>query len=350
MNAFTMLARQRDRRGKSAQRSAFSLVELLVVMAIIGILVAIILPAVQSAREASRRTRCLNNLRQIGIAFHSYHEMHKQLPPVYVAVRNTILPDFLGASGEKDDANVHTYAEFLLPHLDQSPVYQRIDFSQPNFAPVDLTPIGLPNYVADNQSVVAIPLSVFLCPSAPRPENPHTFTWSGDLPIPITYRSGGNDYGPSNGVFGSSLPGFAPPQAGHPAGQGILSNNILNANFSIVRDGMSSTALMWEIAGRPDVWQKREKVDGGTTGGGGWADILNAESWFKGTLNDGTAIDGPCAINCSNRFQGGTYSFHPGGVHVLLCDGSARMVNENLNVGIFVQLVTFAGETPTGQF
>jgi len=328
-------------------KRGFTIVELLVVIAIIGILMALILPAVQQAREASRRVGCLNNLRQIGLAFHNYHDQFTQLPPVYVAVRNSILPVFIGVPGTADDANIHTYGEFLLPFLEQRGLYEQIDFKEPLFAPADLTSIGLPNYTATNHEAVATALSVFLCASTPRSQNPHETTWS-DMAIPVTYRTGGNDYGPSSGVSGPLL-SFAPPQAGLP-GEGILSNNRPSANIDMVLDGASSTALMWEIAGRPDLWQLGSKVDGAVIAGGGWADVLNAENWFEGTIADGSAIGGPCAINCSNRPEGSTYSFHPGGVNVLLCDGSARLLNENLNAGVFVSIVTFAGDTPVGEF
>ncbi len=143
---------------------------------------------------------------------------------------------------------------------------------------------------------------------------------------------------------------LAPPQSGNPAGEGILSNNIPNSHFVLCSDGLSSTAMMWEIAGRPDLYALGQRVGAEQTAGGGWADVLNAESWFLGTSHDGTTLGGACAVNCSNRFEGGVYSFHPGGVHLLLCDGSAKFVSENLNVGTFVQLVTYHGGTTAGQF
>ena len=102
-------------------------------IAIIGVLVALLLPAVQASREAARRTQCKSNLRQLGIAFHSYADVARQLPPTYVAVRNSILPQFLGIQGQYDDANIHTYGEFLLPLLEQNAIYKRIDFTQPYF-------------------------------------------------------------------------------------------------------------------------------------------------------------------------------------------------------------------------
>src|SRR5690606_4355838 len=126
------VAATRGNDGKRIRR-AFTNVELLVVIAVIGILVALILPAVQSARESARKAQCQNNLRQLGIGFHNYHENYNQFPPVYVAVRNSILPRFIGLPGDADDANIHTYGEFLLPYVDQANIYDRIDFQQPYF-------------------------------------------------------------------------------------------------------------------------------------------------------------------------------------------------------------------------
>jgi prepilin-type N-terminal cleavage/methylation domain-containing protein/prepilin-type processing-associated H-X9-DG protein len=329
-------------------RRGFTIIELLVSITVIGILMALLLPAVQMAREASRRAQCLNNLRQIGLAFHNYHGTHGQFPPTYVAVRHQILPQFVGIPGEVDDFNVHTYGEFLLPDLDQVPLYNRINFQQPYFAPIDLTSIGLSRYTADNQSAVATPLAVFLCPSSPRDENPHAFTLT-ELPMPIPGRYGGNDYGPSNGVKrGTGLMTFADPQAIDVA-NGILTNNHLHNGLVEATDGAASTALMWEIAGRPAVWNRGKREAASTTGGGGWADFVNAENWFGGSGPAGTG-SGPCAINCTNRAETGVYSFHPGGINFLLCDGSARFLSENTSAQVFVNLVTCHGGVPVGDY
>ena len=330
-------------------RRGFSLIELLVAIGIIALLIALLIPAVQMAREAARRAQCLNNLRQIGLAFHNYHGTYQQFPPPYTAFRHKKLQIFVGIVGPEDDANIHTYGEFLLPYLDQGPLYNRINFQAPYFSPIDLTPMGLPNYTADNQSVIATPLSVMLCPSSPRPANPHSYTWT-DLSVPLPCRLGGTDYAPSNGVVRSSeIMRLANPalatstDPATPSADGILTNDHPSNGLEDITDGASSTALMWEIAGRPDVWKSGKKQSSSqTTAGGGWSEILNAENWFGGT--------GPCAINCSNEVENGVYSFHPGGINLLLCDGSARFLGENTSPAIFVGLVTYRGGETLGEF
>jgi len=332
--------------GRIARRRGFTLIELLVVIGIIGLLVSLILPAVQQAREAARRVQCLNNLRQFGLAFQNYYDSYQQFTPVYTAVRSDVLRIHIGIPGAYDDANVHTYAEFLLPYIDQQNIYDQINFSEPYFAPFDLTSIGLLNYTANNQAAMAHSLPVFLCPSAPRDESVHSDVWTDTTP-PVPFRTGGNDYGPSCGIARGSggLMTFAPPQDVN-LPDGILTNNHISLRYADITDGASNTAIMWEIAGRPQIWKAGKRADG-VTGGGGWADIGNAENWFAGSSVDGVGPYGPCAINCTNEAGLGTYSFHPGGVHVLLCDGSVHFVNQNSDIGVFVNLVTYAGGVNT---
>ncbi|QDU80725.1 hypothetical protein Pla110_24580 [Polystyrenella longa] len=322
-------------------RSAFSLVELVVVISVVTILLSLLIPAVQSTRESARRATCINNLRQIGIAFHSYHDLERQLPPVYLATRKetgSVLPVFLQTSiGDVDDVNIHTYAERLLPFLENNNLYEAIDFSQPMFAPVDLTSLGLPNYTADNQSIVARPVAVFLCPSTPRVEKVHTDTWS-DLGIDIEFKTGATDYGPSSGIGHLLRPFAAPEEASLP--EGVLSNNHPDLSFSNITDGLSNTAMMWEIAGRPDLYEYGKNT-GSKTKGGGWADVLNAENWFIGYSGAGGDV---CAINCTNAAESGVYSFHNGGVNVLLCDGSVHFLGEKASIRTFVSLVTYQGK------
>jgi prepilin-type N-terminal cleavage/methylation domain-containing protein len=323
-------------------RRGFTLIEIVVGIAIIGILASLLLPAVLAAREAARRTQCKNNLKQFGTAFHSYHDVNSQFPPPYVAVRNAILPWFLGIRGQYDDANIHTYGEFLLPYLEETAIAGRIDYTQPYFAPANLSSIGLPDYLGNNQRIVSVPLSVFVCPSSPtRSQNPFSFVWN-DLGVPITYKAAANDYGPSSGVNGP-LVALAPAENGG-IENGVMSNNNPRTKFRDITDGTTQTALMWEIAARPSIYELGHRVSG-TTAGGGWADVSNAENWFRGSSIDGSTAGGPCAINCTNRAESGVYSFHPGGVYLLLTDASVRFLSENTQISTFVALVTSQGGT-----
>ena len=121
-------------------RLGFTLIELLVVIAIISILMALLLPAVQYARESARRAQCKNNLRQIGLALHNYHDQFQQLPINY-------------GSGAYDATNIGTsWLQQILPQLDQGNVYSRIQFGQP-----------VAN--VENEQVAKTPLRVYLCPS-----------------------------------------------------------------------------------------------------------------------------------------------------------------------------------------
>jgi prepilin-type N-terminal cleavage/methylation domain-containing protein/prepilin-type processing-associated H-X9-DG protein len=339
------LAVQKGRTDKV--RSGFTIIELLVAIALCSVLLALLLPAVQAAREAARRTQCRANLRQLGIAFHNYYDTFRQLPPPYVAVRHTILPPSIGIKGPYDDANIHTYGESLLSYLEQSQSFRRINVSEPYFAPANLTVIGLPNYTADNQSIAAIALPTFVCPSTPVRANPFTVDWMR-LGIAIPVRLGATDYGPSNGMARYPTGGLLTAIAFQGSSlDGVMSDNNPSTKFSDITDGASRTALMWEIAGRPELYVGGMKA--GTTLGGGWTDFETAENWFSGATLTG-ATPGPCAINCTNVAAGGVYSFHPGGVNLLLADGSAQFLDENVNLAVFVNLVLMQDGEPAAPF
>src|SRR5438874_1435183 len=133
----------------ASDRRGFTLIELLVVIAIIGILVGLLVPAVQQVREAAARTQCINNLKQIGLALHSFHDTYKRFPPGYVD-RNTD-PN---STPDNDLGPGWGWAAFLLPHLEQGNVYRRINFSQG---------VGL----GSNAAVSQLALGIYQCPSDP---------------------------------------------------------------------------------------------------------------------------------------------------------------------------------------
>src|SRR3984885_13173973 len=116
------------------QRSGFTLIELLVVIAIIAVLIALLLPAVQAAREAARRAQCTNNLKQLGIAMHNYHDVVGSFPTSFW--RNTI--DKIGGT-TVDGVNRHSWIAMILPYIEQAPLYNAINFSSSNGGPVNST-------------------------------------------------------------------------------------------------------------------------------------------------------------------------------------------------------------------
>ena len=138
---------------RSRPSRAFTLIELLVVISIIGILTALLLPAVQSAREAARRAQCVNNLKQMGLAMHNYHNAINTFPPGYIDYQNNsnFTPDLDMGPG-------WGWAAMLLPHLEQGPLYNAINFS------LGITVSTNPASAANNTAVLTS-LSVFQCPS-----------------------------------------------------------------------------------------------------------------------------------------------------------------------------------------
>src|ERR1700676_3210772 len=131
------------------RKTGFTLIELLVVIAIIGILIALLLPAVQQVREAASKLQCANNLKQIGLALHSYHDANKQFPPGYIDGNTNP-----ASTPDNDVGPGWGWAAFLLPYLEERNVFTQINFSQR---------IG----VGVNAQISQQPLTFYQCPSDP---------------------------------------------------------------------------------------------------------------------------------------------------------------------------------------
>ena len=310
-------------------RSAFTLVELLVVIAIIGILVGLLLPAVQSAREAARRMQCSNNLKQMGLAVHNFELSYKKLPSSVRPAGLTPLPRIAGLT-------------FLLPYIEQINAYNKYDQTKNWFH-------------VDNLPVTSLRISTFNCPSTPNPERldgvPELSPWTA------TFVSN-TDYSPTIGVdqrLRSS--GLIDPSGDL---TGALPKNGTPKLRDII-DGLSNTILYGESAGRPFVY-RRGKLFGAVptqrTNAGGWARPASDFS-IDGSTQDGVALPGPCAINCTNGEEVGSaafphpyygsegtaesYSFHPGGAMFAFSDGSVQFLSANIDIRAFARLVTRAG-------
>lgn len=345
----------RGRRGQGfslfrGRWDGFTLVELLVVIAIIGILIALLLPAVQAAREAARRSQCSNNLKQIGLGLHNYHDSYNSFPYAWMAELTPI-------------PNVQTWATRILPYIEQMPLYQKYDSRVPAYNEAVGFGHSAP-IVASNIQVISTPLATFMCPSTPGSDRVFDVTVPAaalGVPVDISTRSAASDYLATTGID----PLFATRAFGSSSGvrrDGVL-RQIANLPGNVVKgvsrmanitDGLSNTVMIGERVGGPNLYRKGTAYPPPSTthggNGGGWGDVLNGDHWIKGSPNDGSssASGGPCAINCNSIRHENYYSFHPGGCHFLVADGSVRFVGETIEVRILASMITREnGETFT---
>jgi len=337
------------------RRWAFTLIELLVVIAIIAILIALLLPAVQQAREAARRTQCKNNLKQIGIALHNYHDTHTTLPFGWMV---------------GGDFNASVWGVQILPFLDQAPMWNQWNSSVPAWNNAD-TMFGKLTAadVQQNLDVIANKLPVYVCPSTSAKEvDDYDYTPAG---FPITFTAARTDYIVTAGVFDDfSRIAYSGNQGGDRGGvftfvgiePGTTDTGDSITRFRDITDGMSNTIAIGERVGGTEIFDAKRQVNPtwttalGGVNGGGWGDILNGEHWFGGSLYDGTPSvfaggnGGPCAVNCTNARGGGLYSFHPGGAQVLLCDGAVRFLSANIAQHTLASLITRGKGEIVGEF
>lgn len=286
-------------------RVGFTLIELLVVMAIIGILVGLLVSAVQRVREAASRLTCTNNLKQISLALHHHHDAHKAFPPA-----TTTWP------------TLHGWGSSILPFIEQDVLERRYD-RQWNW------------YDAANQAVVTAPLSLMRCPSVssgPRLETGHVG--------PVSWSAASSDYG----VFRSVHPILLDDGYVDPVGSllGVMVYN-RQSRLTDVTDGTSNTLLLAEIAGRPERWEMGRLVADEKSPGAGWAGSLNS-TMLSGYDSATRFFLGECAVNCSNN--GAAYSFHTGGANVALADGAVRFLRQDIGIRAMAALVTRAGGEP----
>jgi prepilin-type N-terminal cleavage/methylation domain-containing protein/prepilin-type processing-associated H-X9-DG protein len=267
---------------RAALRAGMTLIELLVVVAIIGTLVALVLPAVQAARESARRAHCQNNLRQIGVALHIYHGARRQLPMGCVDKR---------ISSTNPAGRQLAWSAELLPQLEQPALWQRIDFQSAYDSAI-------------NSSAAIATVAIYICPSTTRTapgREGHVVANPLAQADMDAYRGAAIDYG---GIFGAAQTS--------PSANGVFLYD-RPVTLSDVTDGTSHTLAVAEDSGR------------------GW--LTNGE-WINGeNIYD---VGGPINKQQDNEI----WSDHPGGAMVLWCDGGVVLLAEATELSVVRAMCT----------
>jgi prepilin-type N-terminal cleavage/methylation domain-containing protein len=291
----------------------FTLVELLVVIAIIGILVALLLPAIQAAREAARRSQCVNNLKQFGVAYHNYHDTHKKFPPRFS--RWTWEPSI-----PSDNKPTFPPQVYLLPFMEQSALYDQLD-------------CGKSSRQAPNAALAGTLVPGFACPS----DSSAIEVITSGTKHAVDYLSGvpataPMSYFESSGAWGCPAPSGYNGYCLSTGGQGFTAPFPTSRRIADITDGTSSTLAMGENV----------------------PDCYNWSSWMYGdtaTYNTSNGLNIKWTTCCRRR--GGNWldwqpcasfkSMHPGGMNGLLVDASVRFLAETIDMTVFQQLGTIAG-------
>lgn len=343
-------------RNRYRARPGFTLVELLVVIAIIGVMVGLLLPAVQAAREASRRMTCSNKLKQIGLAIHNYESAHNRLPGGYQSFNRyhligTLAPEDFDAL-TWDATTGWAWTAAILPFLEQQSVYDAIDFA---------SPLWEPRFA----SVRELTLPVFLCPSAT----------GGDLAFNVVDESGANlikrgvpirlgrsHYVASHGreeAWGerSGPAGGLQGEVGRIADGPFFRNSAIR--FTDVLDGLSNTIFIGEHTSRLSdkswagivpgafVHPKFTSPDNGPESAAGLLFVHSGPSGGEVDVFGNTIIHPP---NFPTLHVCQMQSEHPGGAHVLLGDGSARFISQTIARETFAALSSIAGGESVGDY
>ena len=346
------------------RKRGFTLIELLVVIAIIAVLVALLLPAVQQAREAARRTQCRNNLKQIGLALHNYHETHQVFPPAYVGSIG-VSGTASGVSFPDDNSNGPSgfaWGTLLLPQLDNAPLYNKLNLSLPCWDPVNLP-------------LASTKLQAFLCPSCS----------GGSDGFVVERWTSGSSAAPSRpAAYSPALffshahyltnAGIHQPWGRSPAysddfsiaepipatGKAATQDGPFYRNSRIraadVSDGMSNTVFIGEHSSSLSnkTWYGTVPY-AATCPKPAWPSECNSAGCLVGAHSGPDTHDHPqVIIHAPNHPFGHTdemYSEHGGGAHVLYGDGSVRFISQFIDGFQWVNMSTRnGGEVVSGEY
>lgn len=334
----------------------FTLIELLVVIAIIAILIALLLPAVQQAREAARRSSCKNNMKQIGLALHNYHDVFKRMPPALI--NSGRLTNGSTINGPTRNTTGWT---LLLPFIDQAPLHQQLNFNLPNNTsnPRAGGTIDPTEDDYNNALLTGVKIEILACPSDPsggeaftyRPETTHFYTNNQSVRGSYLFATGVfTDY---NSNYTTYL---------RDVRLGAFGNNGA-AKFATMADGVSNCILVGESWGNEAktswVYGPTQLVGSHTCCHG------RVVSYSSGSVAPSTMIHPTNGIPAqrdwhinsayANRADGKSYAWvfnsgHTGGAQFLMGDGRVEFISENIDYRTFVLLNYIKDHQPTNDF
>lgn len=296
------------------KKAGFTLIELLVVIAIIAILIALLLPAVQQAREAARRSTCKNNLKQIGLALHNYHDTYGQFP--------------IAATGDRDNYPRITWLVRILPNMDQAALYNQMDLSS-NSTVVTQT-------LADGRVIREIPIPAYTCPTDSYNQIRDGYAqgnYSGTMgsqSAPTTSCcpstcSPFEVYALKTLTFGKSLDKTEI--------SGMFSRNGISIRIADVLDGTSNTIQVGEslpacLDGERGSWSYSK---GAANGEVTTITPINDFTTCDQLGADRAITDSNCTSHSAWNYSFGFRSMHAGGAHFLMGDGAVRFISENID-------------------
>jgi len=308
------------------QRSGFTLIELLVVIAIIAILIALLLPAVQQAREAARRSTCKNNMKQLGLALHNYHETHRKFPPGSIAASSSFsfsASDWCSTPTTEARA---PWTVLVLPYIDEAPRYNTF-----NLEGKFTTSSNVPGITANNNAF-KLSLKKYQCPSDPN---------SGSGVNNLNY-------------FGVQGGGEDPVCSTQSDNRVFYTNGILHHNSKTairdITDGTSNTLLLAESKYGLNPSSRGDGIHAGWAAGTKLDTSANPYTLVAARLQINSIPGHAGDHDTINEFSQLFGSFHIGGCHVTLADGSVRFLSENIDIDTYYLLAQKNDGQVIGEF
>jgi prepilin-type N-terminal cleavage/methylation domain-containing protein/prepilin-type processing-associated H-X9-DG protein len=307
----------------------FTLIEVLVVIFIIGVLIAMILPAVQSAREASRRTTCQNNMRQIAVALQSHEARRGRLPSLY---NGSFLPQ---PRNGMDEFHFHSWRSAILGELEQPSTFESINWSLPASDP-------------RNQTAINCAIPIFICPSTSNTHAivPEVFDFNN--PATSTGTAARSDYEAIGGVSvavpaspldlsGVRFGAWGEPKYNPATGKSL---SYRTARFVAITDGLSHTLLVGERGGRPDHFERGRRENPYPYAGAPNPPDSQQAAWGISTNFWWFVFWHEQFVNQTN--DNGIFGFHPGGANVAFADGSVRFLTDSTSPVVLTAMATRA--------